>query len=355
MSLYHGLICQSEFGKGSIFSFEIYDHGSNDLSSISESRLFESSTKNYRGGVFIVTRREKENEENFQRIEETSQESQFGEEYGVFEEEKIVTSTFQNLDTENEGKGNGQGERTRTQTTKNMQQVSKKEVYRFFKTNSENNLTNENNALLSEMSYRVKTKSAMDFCEKSSEQNHALPEKSKFLQKSLCKIEEKDRDAEKIVSQREIKLSPKAKEFERGSFLIVDDDFYNIEVLRLFLKSMDYCCDFANNGKEAIEKFEKKISQNSKYLMILMDFNMPVMDGIEATRLITEKIIKESLENTPIIGITAYISQEDRNKGMMAGMREVLEKPIKKEGLKAVLEKYLEKKNEENNDFNWVI
>ena len=86
-----------------------------------------------------------------------------------------------------------------------------------------------------------------------------------------------------------------------------------------------------------------------------MDFNMPVMDGIEATKLLTEKIINNSLQNTPIIGITAYISQEDRNKGMMAGMREVLEKPIKKEELKAVLERYLEKISEDIDHFNWII
>ena len=359
ISLYNGLICQSEVGKGSIFSFEIYDHGSNDLSSISESRLFENTYKNYKGGVFIFTKREKElaNEENFQRIEEISQESRLGEDFGGFEEEKMITSTLHNFDIENEGRNNWQGEKTRTQTTKNMQQVSKKEVYKFFKTNSENNLANEDNfnILLSEMSSRIKTKSVMDIIyEKNSEQNHVFPERSKYFQKSLCKIEEKDREAEKMMSE-EIKSSPKSKEFDKGTFLIVDDDFYNIEVLRLFLKSLDYSCDFANNGKEAIEKFDNKISQNSNYLMIFMDFNMPVMDGIEATKLLTEKIINNSLQNTPIIGITAYISQEDRNKGMMAGMREVLEKPIKKEELKAVLERYLEKISEDIDHFNWII
>ena len=350
ISLYNGLICQSEVGKGSIFSFEIYDHGSNDLSSISESRLFENTYKNYKGGVFIFTKREKElaNEENFQRIEEISQESRLGEEFGGFEEEKMMASTLQNFDAENDGRNdNVQMEKM----TKNMQQVSKKEVYKFFKTNSENNLANKDNfnTLLSEMSSHVKIKSTMDFCEKS-EQNNVFSAGTKYFQKSLCKIEE----TEKLMS--EIKLSPpKSKEFDKGTFLIVDDDFYNIEVLRLFLKSLHYSCDFANNGKEAIEKFDKKIAQNSNYLMIFMDFNMPVMDGIEATKLLTEKIINNSLQNTPIIGITAYISQEDRNKGMMAGMREVLEKPIKKEELKAVLERYLEKISEDIDHFNWII
>jgi CheY-like chemotaxis protein len=86
------------------------------------------------------------------------------------------------------------------------------------------------------------------------------------------------------------------------------------------LKSFGLTYDVANNGSEAVEA----LRINRAYDLVLMDVQMPVLDGIEAT-----KIIRQSGDITlPIIGISAHALQEDRDIALNCGMNDYLTKPI---------------------------
>jgi len=102
-------------------------------------------------------------------------------------------------------------------------------------------------------------------------------------------------------------------------------------VIARILKERGYLVDTAVNGLQAVEMCEK-----NSYDAILMDIQMPVMDGIEAT-----KRIKERDKCTPIIAITAYALKGDREKFLAHGMDEYISKPIKIEELYSVIEKSL--------------
>lgn len=114
------------------------------------------------------------------------------------------------------------------------------------------------------------------------------------------------------------------------TILIVEDEPFNYLYLEAILKEIVHRIDLANNGQEAVEL----ISQN-KYNLILMDLKMPVMNGIEAT-----KIIKERSPGIPIIAQTAYSLPEEKQAALMAGCDDFISKPIKKDALLKVISKY---------------
>lgn len=115
--------------------------------------------------------------------------------------------------------------------------------------------------------------------------------------------------------------------------LVVDDDGYNQKVMELLLNPYSFSIEFANNGQEALEKLEK----TRDFAVIFMDFNMPVVDGLEATAKIVEKIKKTEILEVPVVGVTAYSDEAEIFKGFAAGMREILRKPVQKEHLLKVL------------------
>ncbi len=114
------------------------------------------------------------------------------------------------------------------------------------------------------------------------------------------------------------------------TILIVDDEPINSHYLETILKGIFKRIDHAPNGKEAINM----VSQN-KYSLILMDLKMPVMGGIEAT-----KILREKFPEIPIIAQTAYSLPEERTTAMAAGFDDFISKPIKKEELINMMNKY---------------
>jgi PAS domain S-box-containing protein len=113
------------------------------------------------------------------------------------------------------------------------------------------------------------------------------------------------------------------------NILLTEDDKVNQRVVARILKKRGYSVDTASNGLEAVEMCEKNL-----YDAILMDIQMPVMDGIEAT-----KRIREKNKNTPIIAITAYALNGDREKFLAQGMDEYVSKPIKIDELFSTLDK----------------
>lgn len=116
--------------------------------------------------------------------------------------------------------------------------------------------------------------------------------------------------------------------------LLTEDDKVNQLVAARMLKECGYLVDIANNGFEAVEMAKK-----NDYDVILMDIQMPGMDGIEAT-----KKIRESDQQIPVIALTAYALQGDRERFLAYGMDEYVSKPIKVEKLVTTIEKIITQK-----------
>jgi len=122
-------------------------------------------------------------------------------------------------------------------------------------------------------------------------------------------------------------------EFHNEDILLVEDNEVNQEVLAGILKAHNINIDVANNGLEAVEKVREN---PNKYALILMDINMPVMNGIEAT-----KKIKEINRDIPIVALSANDMQEDIEITKQAGMVAHLGKPIDINKLYKTIDKYL--------------
>lgn len=130
-------------------------------------------------------------------------------------------------------------------------------------------------------------------------------------------------------------------EIGRSNFrvLIVDDDMINLYVLEKYLE--DFHCEVskAMNGLEAFEFVERELCiEESQLGLILMDCNMPLMNGIQATEKILQLLDQKNQRRVPIIGISANDSQEEVDKCLKAGMMKLIVKPIKKEEFRHIIE-----------------
>ncbi len=111
--------------------------------------------------------------------------------------------------------------------------------------------------------------------------------------------------------------------------LIAEDDFANQKVASLYLEKMGYQTSIASNGVDAVE-----LVQQNEYDLILMDCRMPVMDGLEATRIIREN----GHSKVPIIAMTANINSSDKQSCFDAGMDEFISKPVNLEQLEKTIQ-----------------
>lgn len=126
---------------------------------------------------------------------------------------------------------------------------------------------------------------------------------------------------------------------KKASILIVDDADDNRSLLEHYLKKLPYDIESVSNGLVALEKAKAK-----HYDMILMDMQMPVMDGYRATALIRDREHEEGLPPVTIIALTANAFKEDREKSIKAGCDDYLSKPLSKKTLFEMLYKYLSQK-----------
>ena len=117
-------------------------------------------------------------------------------------------------------------------------------------------------------------------------------------------------------------------------FLVAEDNELNIEILTELLSMEGARCEVAGNGQEAAEMFEK--SESGHYDMILMDVQMPVMNGYDATRRIRASAHPQAL-TIPIAAMTANTFAEDVREAMDAGMDGHLAKPIDMEAVKELV------------------
>ncbi|MBF0623087.1 MAG: PAS domain S-box protein [Magnetococcales bacterium] len=117
--------------------------------------------------------------------------------------------------------------------------------------------------------------------------------------------------------------------------LMVEDAVDNQYLIQAFLKKTDHQLDMANNGLEAIDAWK-----SCPYDLILMDIQMPQMDGYTATRSIRKLEIQQQRKRTPIVALTAHALDGDAEKSLDAGCDAHLTKPIKKTALLAAIQNY---------------
>ncbi|MFW5886435.1 MAG: response regulator [Bacteroidota bacterium] len=130
-------------------------------------------------------------------------------------------------------------------------------------------------------------------------------------------------------------INTQSKNLSEANILLVEDNLVNQKIVNLSLKKNVKNIDIANNGKEALDKFG-----TTKYDIILMDVQMPVMDGITATQKIRE-LESSTNSHTPIIAITANALAGDRENCINAGMNEYISKPFQIEDLIEKMKKLL--------------
>ena len=121
--------------------------------------------------------------------------------------------------------------------------------------------------------------------------------------------------------------------------LLADDAEDNRLVIQAFLKGTPYRIEEAQNGAEAFDRF-----QESGYDAVLMDLNMPIMDGYTATRKIREWEAAVGADRTPVIALTARAMLEDSQQSLAAGCDLHLSKPIRKARLIEALDRFLAEK-----------
>ena len=120
------------------------------------------------------------------------------------------------------------------------------------------------------------------------------------------------------------------------SVVVVDDHFLLSQAIGGLVQEFNnfdvlYLC---KNGRDLLDKFE---DPNNIPDLVLMDIKMPIMDGLEATR-----IIRKSNEHLPIIAVTAYAANDDRHACIAAGCSDYISKPFTADDLKELIKKQYE-------------
>jgi CheY-like chemotaxis protein len=129
---------------------------------------------------------------------------------------------------------------------------------------------------------------------------------------------------------------PDFSRIQGAKILVVEDNEINQEVVTQILASAGFRVNIAKNGLEAVEMVSRE-NDTEGYHLILMDVQMPVMDGLTATK----KILSlPGCEQLPILALTANVLREDRNHCLSVGMKDFLTKPIQPAELWAALNRW---------------
>ncbi|MCD4723093.1 MAG: response regulator [Desulfobacula sp.] len=149
-----------------------------------------------------------------------------------------------------------------------------------------------------------------------------------FIKESGKKISVPSRIQEQIL-----KTTESLKPIKGARILLIEDNSINQQVATELLEQAGFTVTVADNGKEGVHKIK-----TSEFDLVLMDIQMPEMDGHEATQIIRKE---PGFNSLPIIALTAHAMAEEREKCLNTGMNDYLPKPIKIEELYAVLTKWI--------------
>lgn len=144
-------------------------------------------------------------------------------------------------------------------------------------------------------------------------------------------ISQANRDDQKVLQR----LAVAAKR-EKLKILVVEDNPINLKLVKVVLSRYDFEVDQAEDGKEAVDKCRQK-----QYDLVLMDIDMPVMNGIEATNLIKEHQKANDKPLTPIVALTTHDLVGEREEILASGLDEHMPKPLNVGRLERMLERYL--------------
>tara|TARA_B110000503_G_scaffold143191_1_gene243132 strand:- start:2378 stop:3640 length:1263 start_codon:yes stop_codon:yes gene_type:complete len=162
---------------------------------------------------------------------------------------------------------------------------------------------------------------------------------SKLGEGSVFQFSVKLDSPDPVTTQKEKNhaITPLA-DFSKLRVLLVEDNFINQEVMIAILNSLKINVDVANDGLDAVTMLSH--SRSSTFDLILMDCQMPNLDGYETTRRIRAGDAGELSSKIPIIALTANTMNSEREKCINAGMNEYLTKPINTNALKSILAEY---------------
>ena len=128
---------------------------------------------------------------------------------------------------------------------------------------------------------------------------------------------------------------PEVSDGRRARVLVAEDNEVNQIVAEGILKALGYDCDVAADGVETLEALER-----TAYAAVLMDCQMPVMDGYDATRELRRREAEQGLPRLPVIAMTASVTEGERERCEAAGMDDFVPKPITPSDLGSALERW---------------
>ena len=162
-------------------------------------------------------------------------------------------------------------------------------------------------------------------------------------EKSIIEPEEEDVLNRCPINLKNIKYKTNVKTEDNFDYvkkiLIVDDQFFNIDaalIILQYLIKIDNCleiCEFAQNGQQALDKVISNLEENNHrectYDLILMDCNMPFMDGYESTERIRQQLYNMRVVQPIIIAVTGHTEPNYVERAINSGMNQVFSKPLK--------------------------
>ncbi len=149
-------------------------------------------------------------------------------------------------------------------------------------------------------------------------------------------LNESEQAGEPVVSRERTNVGADATPLNNKRILLVEDSEDNRLLVRTFLKKLPYIVDEAENGRIAVDLYRE-----NSYNLVLMDVQMPIMDGHEATRAIRIIEAESGRPSTPVIALTAHAIKEEVDKCMAAGCDTHVGKPIKVSTLLSVIDNYI--------------
>ena len=157
-----------------------------------------------------------------------------------------------------------------------------------------------------------------------------------YISKEIAFIKDtQSRASAGTSSLEDLGQKSKIPESKNLKILLVEDVSFNIKWTIMLLSRYDYDIDYAENGEIAVAMAKQK-----RYDLILMDIDMPIMNGIEATRLIKSYEKEAGIPYTPIVALTSHDQEGEREEILAQGLDEHLGKPLKLSELEDLFDKY---------------